>query len=213
MPPAPPPPVTTAGAIRMFSNIANAISVNLRTGDIRVVVELLTLLPSTTQLTEQGRSEVDSIVIQVFVAACERDNLCLYRAIESPLSVRPGIDAVIHDGKTQLMWAYACGAVRLAAHLIAVSGASIKPVGPTATRPICCASLEFESAMATAIAHLPQHHTCPITLDVITDAVLARDGRIYQRDAIERWTQANRTSPVTGAEMDNELRPVYGLNQ
>jgi WD40 repeat protein len=39
---------------------------------------------------------------------------------------------------------------------------------------------------------------CPITKEVLKDPVLAVDGHVYERDAIEQWFRWNRTSPMTG---------------
>jgi hypothetical protein len=39
--------------------------------------------------------------------------------------------------------------------------------------------------------------TCPITLELLRDPVLANDGRIYEREAIIKWISENGTSPFT----------------
>lgn len=38
--------------------------------------------------------------------------------------------------------------------------------------------------------------SCPISLDVITDPVVAADGYTYERSAIVAWLRHKRTSPV-----------------
>ena len=39
--------------------------------------------------------------------------------------------------------------------------------------------------------------TCPITLELFRDPVLAKDGHVYEREAIVRWILQNGTSPFT----------------
>lgn len=39
---------------------------------------------------------------------------------------------------------------------------------------------------------------CPITHDVMTDPVVSADGYTYEREAIARWFESSRKSPVTG---------------
>ena len=42
---------------------------------------------------------------------------------------------------------------------------------------------------------------CPIAMQLPVDPVSAADGHVYERAAIARWHQRNRTSPMTGAEL------------
>ena len=44
---------------------------------------------------------------------------------------------------------------------------------------------------------------CPITLCVMRDPVIASDGHSYERAAIENWLEQHKTSPVTGARLDD----------
>lgn len=39
--------------------------------------------------------------------------------------------------------------------------------------------------------------TCPITLQVFRDPVVAKDGHVYERSAIVRWIEIHGTSPLT----------------
>ncbi|CAK0830768.1 unnamed protein product [Prorocentrum cordatum] len=48
------------------------------------------------------------------------------------------------------------------------------------------------------VAPVPKAFLCPITKEVLKDPVLAVDGQVYERDAIEQWFRWNRTSPMTG---------------
>jgi Tfp pilus assembly protein PilF len=47
----------------------------------------------------------------------------------------------------------------------------------------------------------PRAFLCPITQDVMKDPVLAPDGYSYEREAIEQWLVASRTSPMTREAM------------
>eukprot|EP00041_Stephanoeca_diplocostata_P040364 m.1639258 g.1639258 ORF g.1639258 m.1639258 type:complete len:624 (+) comp34183_c0_seq1:239-2110(+) len=44
--------------------------------------------------------------------------------------------------------------------------------------------------------------TCSITMDIMSDPVMAPDGRSYERNAITRWLQTHGTSPVTREPME-----------
>lgn len=46
---------------------------------------------------------------------------------------------------------------------------------------------------------------CPITSEFPVCPVVAQDGRVYERDAIERWLSSKATSPVTNAAMGTSL--------
>jgi len=39
--------------------------------------------------------------------------------------------------------------------------------------------------------------TCPITLDIFRDPVIAKDGHVYEREAITQWVFEHGTSPLT----------------
>lgn len=55
---------------------------------------------------------------------------------------------------------------------------------------------------------------CPITQSPMDDPVLATDGNIYERTAIEKWLQTNQKSPLTRAPMNaSELIPNPGILQ
>ena len=56
---------------------------------------------------------------------------------------------------------------------------------------------------------------CPISLQLMTDPVVAADGFSYERDSIVKWLQKHETSPSTGATLphkeltpNNQLRSV-----
>ena len=46
---------------------------------------------------------------------------------------------------------------------------------------------------------------CPITSALPVRPVLAEDGKVYEREAIERWFESKATSPVTNAEIGTRL--------
>ena len=44
---------------------------------------------------------------------------------------------------------------------------------------------------------VPQEYICPLTLDVMTEPLLSREGHNYEREAILSWVADNGTSPLT----------------
>lgn len=59
---------------------------------------------------------------------------------------------------------------------------------------------------------LPDSFYCPITCDLMVDPVISRDGNSYEREAIENWVRANKTSPITrNALTIGELRDNNNL--
>lgn len=50
--------------------------------------------------------------------------------------------------------------------------------------------------------------TCPITHQLFADPVMASDGFLYERAALERWFAARRTSPLTNAPIDGVFHAV-----
>jgi len=51
--------------------------------------------------------------------------------------------------------------------------------------------------MSSLLLTEKQELTCPITLDIYRDPVLAGDGHVYERKAIITWIEQNGTSPLT----------------
>ncbi len=45
---------------------------------------------------------------------------------------------------------------------------------------------------------------CPITLEVMSDPVVAADGRTYERTAIEDWLSSHDTSPLTNLPLEHK---------
>lgn len=56
---------------------------------------------------------------------------------------------------------------------------------------------------------LKQSIICPITKMVIKDPVLATDGIIYERQAIEKWFVQSKNSPSTGLPIETDLVHPY----
>ncbi|XP_047136348.1 WD repeat, SAM and U-box domain-containing protein 1 isoform X1 [Hydra vulgaris] len=53
---------------------------------------------------------------------------------------------------------------------------------------------------------IPHEYLCPITLELMTDPVIAADGYTYERAFISMWLDAgNETSPMTNAPLANRL--------
>lgn len=56
--------------------------------------------------------------------------------------------------------------------------------------------------------------SCPITLEIFRDPVMAQDGHTYEREAIEEWIQNNGTSPVTNQKLSIEhLAPNHAIKK
>ena len=61
---------------------------------------------------------------------------------------------------------------------------------------------------------IPDALTCPITLEIMQEPVIAHDGFTYERCAIESWLSSHRTSPKTGAALQSTiLIDSHGVKQ
>jgi len=82
------------------------------------------------------------------------------------------------------------------------------------------AEAEAEAAATTLSSSeflVPDGFLCPITHSIMSDPVLASDGRTYEREAIIEWLEKHSTSPVTREELTSTalisnyaLRDVIG---
>jgi len=64
------------------------------------------------------------------------------------------------------------------------------------------------------LADIPHEFLCPITQDVMRDAVSTCDGHTYERRNIEAWLAENSTSPITGLPLANKtLIPNHNLRK
>ena len=61
-----------------------------------------------------------------------------------------------------------------------------------------------KSAVNEAFAEL----VCPITFSLPVDPVIAEDGKVYERSAIEEWLKQQGKSPVTNLAMGTKLLPA-----
>jgi hypothetical protein len=48
---------------------------------------------------------------------------------------------------------------------------------------------------------LPSEFVCPISLEMMTDPVVASDGFTYERECITKWLSEHTTSPTTNAPL------------
>ena len=54
--------------------------------------------------------------------------------------------------------------------------------------------------------------SCPITMEIMKDPVIAADDHTYERIAIQMWLNSKDTSPTTNLPLDNKLlRPNYTI--
>lgn len=65
-------------------------------------------------------------------------------------------------------------------------------------------SKRFRSSINESIEEL----ICPITHELPVEPVLAEDGKVYERSAIETWLQKNQRSPSTNEAIGNRLTPA-----
>ena len=68
-----------------------------------------------------------------------------------------------------------------------------------------------EKKMRASINDVAADLRCPITQELPVDPVIAKDGKIYEREAILEWfrkKEGDATSPSTGKVIDTELVPV-----
>ena len=66
-----------------------------------------------------------------------------------------------------------------------------------------------------SIDELAEEFVCPITQELPLDPVMAEDGRVYERKAIEDWFATRQAgqlkSPVTNEEMGRRLFPAVQM--
>lgn len=49
---------------------------------------------------------------------------------------------------------------------------------------------------------IPEEYLCPISLEIMTDPMVAADGHSYQKESIIGWlSKGNKRSPITGANL------------
>ena len=59
-----------------------------------------------------------------------------------------------------------------------------------------------------ALAQMVSNLQCPITHRLPVRPVVAADGHVYERSAIEKWLQTKSTSPLTGTEIGKTVTDV-----
>ena len=68
-----------------------------------------------------------------------------------------------------------------------------------------------EKKQKVALADIAKEFICPITQELPFEPVMAKDGKIYEREAILEWFRkkdGDATSPSTGKVIDVELVPA-----
>ena len=60
----------------------------------------------------------------------------------------------------------------------------------------------------SAVDEAMNEFLCPITFSLPVDPVMAEDGNVYERSAIEEWLKQQRKSPVTNLAMGTRLLPA-----
>jgi len=63
------------------------------------------------------------------------------------------------------------------------------------------------------VARILEHHRCPITQQLLVDPVIAEDGHVYERKAVEQWLIKTEKSPVTNKPMGPRLVAAIVVRQ
>lgn len=63
------------------------------------------------------------------------------------------------------------------------------------------------------ISKIIEHHRCPILQQLLVDPVLAEDGHVYERRALEQWLMTKEKSPVTNKPMGSTMMPAIVVRQ
>jgi len=69
------------------------------------------------------------------------------------------------------------------------------------------------ASQARMLSRILDHHRCPITQQLLVDPVVAEDGHLYERAAIEQWLVAKERSPVTNKPMGPFLATDFAARQ
>merc|ERR1712072_1568166 len=74
---------------------------------------------------------------------------------------------------------------------------------------------QLQEEYATLVRNVEGIHKdliCPITLERFVDPVIARDGYVYESEAIQQWFDNHRISPmINGPLMDTRLTPCHKM--
>eukprot|EP00977_Amphora_coffeiformis_P027176 scaffold34593_cov179-Amphora_coffeaeformis.AAC.14 len=71
-----------------------------------------------------------------------------------------------------------------------------KSINMTVGKNTCEDRHTITSADGTLVP-VPEEYICPLTLDVMAEPLLSREGHNYEREAILNWVSENGTSPLT----------------
>ena len=55
--------------------------------------------------------------------------------------------------------------------------------------------------------NIDSNFLCPISMEIMTEPVLAADGHTYDKKSIEQWFKTKTKSPITNLEIDTSLTP------
>lgn len=143
-----------------------------------------------------------------YVVYNESVHVFLFHMLSTPLR-DPKAIAVLRGTLETTMVAFALFLKRrvcddtVVAHIRQELRTHVFPRGASALR-----FLEDRDEKAAAVREEERaDRTCPITLDVIADGVVASDGYLYERDAIITHMVTRRESPLTREYLDVDLVP------
>ena len=63
--------------------------------------------------------------------------------------------------------------------------------------------------LRSVIDETAEEFVCALTYELPLDPVMAEDGKVYERSAIEEWLKRHEKSPITNLEMGTKLVPAH----
>ena len=140
------------------------------------------------------------------VAFGEAKAALVRQAEEAAARAKDAAEAAAKDAETAKLYAFVVHCVYLPLRLSAEKHAwtawtaNLKDALEAAPPEAAPAPPEAEPAPGEAAPALTIDRAqcdCPITMEIMSDPVIAADGHTYEREAIESWLQYNNTSPMT----------------
>lgn len=141
-----------------------------------------------------------TIVIDTFARALVSD---VKQAIECKESIEPKMQRLIYAGRVLVdTFTLESLGIYKEATLVMMVNLS-RSTGGGAAGNYDCAELD---------STVPPAFSCPITMQLMKDPVLASDGHSYDRPAIAKWIRGRASSPMTGAPLTSTtLTPNFNL--
>eukprot|EP00928_Gymnodinium_smaydae_P032461 TRINITY_DN23503_c0_g1_i1.p1 TRINITY_DN23503_c0_g1~~TRINITY_DN23503_c0_g1_i1.p1 ORF type:complete len:377 (-),score=53.67 TRINITY_DN23503_c0_g1_i1:202-1233(-) len=88
-----------------------------------------------------------------------------------------------------------------------------KPPSATKKKPSQSSSSSGTSSAEQTLSRIKEHYLCPITHRLLVDPVVAMDGHVYERKALQRWLAKKEASPTTNQPMGTTVIPSLVARQ